>query len=944
MDKDVKYFVDQYSQGRRQISQLILDQGESVKAHVTNETEKLRQDLDKRFDNLQLTDINQDLVSRVLGSLKDSSTNLRRNQVAESYHGTFEWIFDKGIESPWDSFVEWLISDDRLYWISGKPGSGKSTLMKFIINETRTQHALNGWHPGCALLSAFLWRSGQEIQRSRKGLLSALVHQLLRGKASKVMEIVSSHEGIAHKTILSDWSTTELTDVLLNLIARSDDYICIFIDGLDEVGPEEDVHDLIKLVGTLRGQPKVKICVSSRPERPFQLAFGACSRLKLQDLTDPDIKHYIAGFLQPQTHLLEINNYPDNAIAVLTNLITDKAVGVFLWVELVLRSVRTGFTNGDNWYELLKRLELLPSNLHELYNQMWQRLNDDEPLYRKEAAFYFNAVIDSDCMLWQKPLFISDKGRPMILAITMAFHSSLVSAILDSRSKVSPERLAKLCIQTVSRIHIRAAGLLEISIPGEPSSDTDQMLSDLRRQGTRDQFDKLLRMEISFVHRTARDFLLETAEGREILKHDEISLEVQTIRLLRALAAGAVALRSPLTAGMFEPDIEKFLRILVKLEDSMSDNIEKYQKWKEMMVLLQDLFHHNALLGYSRLDFLGLAASHGFESIVSRSVMDLEEKALLPQGYENYLLRCAAEWYAEGGYRHLTDNEDIVMARWHAMFKAKSLVGWLLERGADPNAKFHHFDQLLSECTPFMTFLGNAIDQLKHWVLRDKHFLDIMYEWFVSVTKSFIDADANLDSVGYAFSGEKFGSYALPAADMTHLIPVLLSEMNAAHMIQDTLEIFHNFDAKFAASLDLAKFVAAKKSKRVTLAAWGVVGPLNRDKRPYNVLDLKFQNVVAVTEEDSLVLTDLLNTIWKVYESGRSPFEQSEFEGILQRGRPVEFRDYMEQVGVFLPDIPEHEYPPSFPGEPQTKRYTVYEAGDKLHSEGQYPPHTWFRD
>lgn len=85
-------------------------------------------------------------IGHLIESLKDRDANLRRNQVAESFDGTFGWIFDDSIKRPRDSFFDWLKSDSAsLYWIVGEAGSCKSTLMKFLLDDPRTQEGLLAW-------------------------------------------------------------------------------------------------------------------------------------------------------------------------------------------------------------------------------------------------------------------------------------------------------------------------------------------------------------------------------------------------------------------------------------------------------------------------------------------------------------------------------------------------------------------------------------------------------------------------------------------------------------------------------------------------------------------------------------------------------------------------------------------------------------------------------
>ncbi|KAF4451006.1 hypothetical protein F53441_5953 [Fusarium austroafricanum] len=45
-------------------------------------------------------------------------------------------------QANWDGFTDWLLSDTPIYWISGNPGSGKSTLMKYLSEHPRTSEYL----------------------------------------------------------------------------------------------------------------------------------------------------------------------------------------------------------------------------------------------------------------------------------------------------------------------------------------------------------------------------------------------------------------------------------------------------------------------------------------------------------------------------------------------------------------------------------------------------------------------------------------------------------------------------------------------------------------------------------------------------------------------------------------------------------------------------------
>jgi len=88
--------------------------------------------------NINFYDVEHDLKVqsiRFSNSLKFPEMHERENHITARYSETFEWIFDAKSDKPWDSFPEWLRSGNGVFWISGKAGAGKSTLMKFLCND-----------------------------------------------------------------------------------------------------------------------------------------------------------------------------------------------------------------------------------------------------------------------------------------------------------------------------------------------------------------------------------------------------------------------------------------------------------------------------------------------------------------------------------------------------------------------------------------------------------------------------------------------------------------------------------------------------------------------------------------------------------------------------------------------------------------------------------------
>lgn len=115
----------------------------------------------------------------------------REAEIRDTYERTFRWIFEDPKErgKPWDNFQTWLREDSGCYWIEGKAGSGKSTLMKFISTHPKTQELLRDWAGKSELItgSYFFWLAGTSLQKNQEGLLRSLLHTIL----SKRRDLIS---------------------------------------------------------------------------------------------------------------------------------------------------------------------------------------------------------------------------------------------------------------------------------------------------------------------------------------------------------------------------------------------------------------------------------------------------------------------------------------------------------------------------------------------------------------------------------------------------------------------------------------------------------------------------------------------------------------------------------------------------------------------------------
>ncbi|KAI0835164.1 hypothetical protein F5Y06DRAFT_276867 [Hypoxylon sp. FL0890] len=559
---------------KQHVSSKMLTAEKSITSHVTKETNKVVERVTQVTADSNMRASTEKQRDQLLRSLRFPAMNERKNNLADSHEKTFHWVFDTceilednqsdsdGDTSdssratvsdddsdyssedddddddddkyiPWDNFSDWLKSDSSIYWISGKPGSGKSTLMKYIIENPLTKSALEIWRANPVVLSHFFWKPGSKMQNSIKGFLCSILHQALRLNTNVLDSILASFDFLLLKESDTDWSVKELKDMCFTVLSSSPSPLCIFIDGLDEVCEEDGQLSLLKLVDDLRKLASVKICVASRPEPLLQSALFRHQQLRLQDLTENDMREYADAHIRPyviQDRISRIDGY------FIVDSLVSKAEGVFLWLHLAAHSLIRGFENGDTIEEVRQRLDEMPSELSKLYSDMWTRMNEDTKVYRENAACYFNLVITSRTIQDRDPIW----GRPLSLFSFMAtIEPDVQDAFINKKTPMDAMSLQHLCNKTRKAVQIRCAGLLEIS-----ESAQRKHLRGLYPKG---------RSEIRFIHRTAYDFLTDTDEGYRIRTHDSSSPDTLYIQLAKGKFVEVMAFQNPSLGKILTP-------------------------------------------------------------------------------------------------------------------------------------------------------------------------------------------------------------------------------------------------------------------------------------------------------------------------------------------------------------------------------------------------------
>ncbi|KAI3327824.1 hypothetical protein HD806DRAFT_335790 [Xylariaceae sp. AK1471] len=322
----------------------------------------------------------------ILQGLYFSQLKDREFAIAEAHRNTLEWIFQRSSST---NYVKWLQEDNGIYWVAGKAGSGKSTLMKFLTDHPFTIHHLREWAGQKPLVIAkhYFWSPGASIQKSQEGLFRSLLLQILNERTDLIPTVCVSRWNAPYANVFNPWSRAEMVSALMNLgtMDEAGCKICLFIDGLDEY--DGDHAQLVSEICRIGESMNIKICASSRPWLDFSDAFGSSSsKLRLEDLTRRDIRRFVQDNLQDDTRFNRLQKRNVVAADELISEITERASGVFLWVFLVVRSILRGLRNEDTISDLQRRLRELPVDLQEYFDRMLSAIED---VYRKRVSRLF---------------------------------------------------------------------------------------------------------------------------------------------------------------------------------------------------------------------------------------------------------------------------------------------------------------------------------------------------------------------------------------------------------------------------------------------------------------------------------------------------------------------------------------------------------------------------
>lgn len=433
-----------------------------------------------------------DVELSILETLRSPEMTGGLEEESEWHRSTYQAIFDaQDTIQSWSPFNSWLETGTGVYWISGKAGSGKSTLMRYIYDNQKTQQALSAWATSTTLVTAgvFFCNNGTKEERSQRGLLRALLFAVLSETRDLVPVVLPGLWAKRYSQALdpltphsseTSLSLSQLMQAFTGLIEQTKIpvKICLFIDGLDQY--EGDFGEIVPIFEGVSRSPNMKLCLSSRPLAVLDESFSKFPALKLPDLTINVIKNYVKDELMTNKIYQQLSSEETEFASELEEEIVTSANGVFIWVRLVVESLLRSIRVGDSIHDLQKRLRILPNDLEKLYHHML--MNKIDLVDMDEASKMFEILRKTS------------GSQLSLFSFALTDSSYLEQAITAPIRPWDSQQRSSLCQKMEDLIKVRCAGL--ITVTGNVDMATSQSASIQNSDG-----------KVQYLHLTAKDFL-----------------------------------------------------------------------------------------------------------------------------------------------------------------------------------------------------------------------------------------------------------------------------------------------------------------------------------------------------------------------------------------------------------------------------------------------------
>ena len=310
----------------------------------------------------------------------------------------------------------WLIDDEQIYpwigdaqsnpviWLTGKPGAGKSICASFLVQHLQTFEDKTCLYYFCSHGSS---ENDLSESESCELILRTFAAQLLLHKHNQELIPLVHQAYIA--TLDSTYVATsskpsaKITKRLLKDVLETVGSTRIVLDGIDEC-PKAVQREVLCTIRALQKQAgdDCKLIVSSRHEPQIDKEMSCSIPIPMDGRTSDAINKYIEYSVmgngsntaaeivkmedeerteRHQSLKERFPEYPEDLFVKATQMLLEKAKGMFLWVRLVIKMLE----QSGSEFEFEKAIEELPDGLDEAYGRILLRISKEDTKPKNRA-------------------------------------------------------------------------------------------------------------------------------------------------------------------------------------------------------------------------------------------------------------------------------------------------------------------------------------------------------------------------------------------------------------------------------------------------------------------------------------------------------------------------------------------------------------------------------
>lgn len=329
------------------INKGVVTLGESIKTLGDDNTRY--HDEARRLDALRWFNVDQ-----------KRNKDLHKERLVQQEKSTCDW-FTRDEACHWGRWMQ----GQAFIWITGMPGTGKSVLASYLIEQAGM--ALS--RKGVAYYYCYWERNHDESIP----LLRHIVKQLIGHTDHVPSRIYERHRSV------EALDTEDLLDCVAELSHRFQSGIRVIVDAVDESKPRSNLIDILFELGTNPRFHMLSLLVTSRPEPDIEARMENQEKIVQVSMANSGVQADIQRLVRSELSQMP---WPKPFIQEIEQCLVGGARGMFRWVACQLHSLKE---KGNSEQAVRDALRNLPKDIYETYERILLGIRDEDRDFTRTA-------------------------------------------------------------------------------------------------------------------------------------------------------------------------------------------------------------------------------------------------------------------------------------------------------------------------------------------------------------------------------------------------------------------------------------------------------------------------------------------------------------------------------------------------------------------------------